>query len=289
MKIKRHHPPRLAFTALALALASSALITGCRKDSREKIDLSNIHTTAAAETMAPETDDSSAESSSEASKAPDAPAGSASTGDKTGQASAAKNISAKINTYTSGKISIEYPSITNMEDQKKAAAIDALLKDNALSVISAFELDGSQDTLAIKCKVLSADRSRITVTYTGSCQRQGGAFPVNLFYSNTIDVGKADNIGFSKFADPYTMAGYVLSDDCEFYNVSPELASELMKYKNDVPIETYTDLFNHADFPIRETFPESFSYEQEGTIFFSIPVPHALGDYAIIKYTPDTK
>ena len=36
-------------------------------------------------------------------------------------------------------------------------------------------------------------------------------------------------------------------------------------------------------------FPEVFSYEEQGTIYVSIPVPHALGDYALIKYTPDTK
>lgn len=302
MKIKQRRTPRLAFALLALALASSALVTGCKKNHREKIDLSNIQTTAAPETMAPETSRAAGTKAPESSSpSGDGTSGSGSSGSTSGHkggstsgskghsASAVKNISTKINTYTSGKVSVEYPSVTNMDDSTKAASIDTLLKDNALSVINAYELDEAQDTLSVKCTVLSADRNRITAAYTGTCQKKDGAYPVNIFYSNTVDVGKADNIGFSRFADPYTMAGYVLSGDCEFYNASPELTAKLMEYKNKTTIEAYTEMFNKADFPIQGTFPESFSYEHEGTIFFSIPVPHALGDYAIVKYTPDTK
>ena len=32
-----------------------------------------------------------------------------------------------------------------------------------------------------------------------------------------------------------------------------------------------------------------FSYEKQGEIYFSIPVSHSLGDYAIVKFTPETK
>lgn len=291
MRIKHHNTPRLIFMVLTITLTATVLMTGCKKNSREKLDLSGIRTTGAAETVAPETSPASTKSQSDTpeTSAASSDGSSSSSGGKTGGASAAKNISAKINTYSSGKVSIEYPSVVNMDDRAKAASIDTLMKDNALSILNAYELDDTQDTLTIKCRLLSADRSRITAAYTGTCQKKDGAFPVNIFFSNTVDVGKADNIGFSKFADPYTMAGYVLSNDCEFYNVTPELAAELMNYKNDTTIETYTNLFNQADFPIRGTFPESFSYEHEGTIFFSIPVPHALGDYAIVRYTPDTK
>lgn len=289
MIIKHRRPSRLAITLLFLAITSASLVTGCKKNHREKIDLSNIQTTAA-ETMAPETSQASSTLADKTSAAADSLSQSGSAGDGKGsQAAAAKKISTKINTYTSGKITIEYPSVMNLDDSAKAASIDALMKENALSILNAYELDSTKDSLSIQCKVLAADRSRITAVYTGTCQTDGGAFPVNLFYSNTIDVNKVDNIGFSRFADPYTMAGYVLSDDCEFYDASPELAAELMRYKNETTIEAYTTLFSQADFPVRDTFPASFSYENEGTIFFSIPVPHALGDYAIVKYTPDTK
>ena len=37
------------------------------------------------------------------------------------------------------------------------------------------------------------------------------------------------------------------------------------------------------------SFPESFCYSHEVFLYFSIPYPHALEDYAIITFTLDGK
>lgn len=274
-----------------IALSAASLISGCKK--REKIDLSSTHTTAA-ETMAPET--SKAETTAAETTASitlDAAIENAanSGGEKTsgnGAASVLTGLKTKINTYTSGKVSIQYPSVT-IDDAEKEAAVNELLKNNALAAIQANGIDETKDAFTIQCKVLSADRNRITVTYTGVSAPEGAAFPTNIFYSNTIDVGKVSNLGLSHFADPYTMAGYVLSDDCLFQEADAALKAELMKAKNDQTLEYYTNLFNSSDFPFEGDFPLCFSYEHEGDIYFSIPVVHALGDYAIVIYTPDNK
>lgn len=277
-----------------LALGASCLAAGCGKDKHEKIDLASSHT--AAETMAPET-----------SKAPETTAGTTAAlsldaavenaanansnktaTDGSGRAPAVTGLKTTVNTYTSGKVSVQYPSVA-LDGSAKEASINSLLKENALSVIQANGIDEAADSLDIQCKVLSADRDRITVTYTGTMAAAKAAYPVNIFYSNTIDVGKVSNLGFSHYADPSAMAGYMLSDRCLFPFAAPELQTELMKAKNGQSLEYYTKLFNGADFPINGQFPPCFSYEQEGDIYFSVPVPHALGDYAIVVYTPDNK
>ncbi|RKJ06218.1 DUF4163 domain-containing protein [bacterium D16-54] len=260
-----------------LALTTAAMVSGCKK-SPEKIDLTSTHTTVA-ETMAPTT---AAQSQPETTAI-----------ETTAEASAAgteaKNISTETSTYSSGKVSIHYPKVLNMEDTQKAAAIDELLKKNALSVLEAWEIQDEEDSLNISCQVLSADRNRLTVVYTGTLAKKDASYPTNVMYSNTIDMARVSDIGFDHFADPYTMAGYVLSGDCVFYNVREDVKAELMKVKNDTSLEAYTDMFTKADFPIEGAFPESFSYEHQGVIYFSIPVPHALGDYAIVMYAPDSK
>ena len=55
--------------------------------------------------------------------------------------------------------------------------------------------------------------------------------------------------------------------------------------------EALTAVFEGADFPLGEEglWPESFSYERQGTIYLSMPVPHALGDYVIVSFVPETK
>lgn len=278
--IKRNfkHASRHTLLLLTLAVSGTCLMTGCKK--KEKLDASSIHTTAA-ETMAaqPETTKDAPEITIDAEEKETTAAAKP----------AVPNITTKKNTYTSGKVSIEYPSVLNLDDKEKAAAIDTMLKDNALSIIKAYSMDETKDSLDIKCHVLSAGRSRITVTYEGTGMAEGAAHPTNFFYSNTIDVQKAENLGFDKFADPYTMAGYVLSGDCQFPKANDAVKADLMKIKNDTSLEEYTKMFQNADFPFEGDFPSSFSYEHEGNIYFSIPVPHAIGDYAIVMYTPDTK
>lgn len=285
--------------AVSLAALSCSLMLGGCKKKPEKIDLSSTHTsaaetmaetTAAPETTAPAASSAAADTASDAAIENAASSnGGSSTNSGTGAASTVKNLSTKIETYTSGKVSIQYPSLSNADASVKKDAIDKLLKDNALSAIAGYNVNEAKDTLAVTCKVLSADRNRITAIYTGTYQAEGAAYPTNLFYSNTIDVNKAANLGFSKFADPYTMAGYVLSSDCVFPQADAALKTELMKAKNEQSIEYYTNLFNSADFTSAGKFPASFSYEHEGNIYFSIPVTHALGDVAIVMYTPENK
>ena len=179
--------------------------------------------------------------------------------------------------------------------------VNKLLNEHALEIIDAYAIDGAKDKLAIKCSVKGADRRRVTAVYTGTYLAEDAAYPVNIFYTNTIDTAHGEDMELTDYADPYTLAGYVLSGDCQFYQAEADVEKELMKVKDDTDIETYTAMFRRADFPYKEAekqaasseapirFPEVFSYEEQGTIYISVPVSHALGDYALIKYTPDTK
>lgn len=278
-----------------LALCATCLTTGCKKK-HEKISLENAPSSTA-ETMALGTSaaptsqvyteafniDPAVENAANANSSEKGTSG------RDGAAVAANNVIATINTYASNSISIQYPSVEKLDDAQKQERINELLKKNALSVLTAFQVDETIDNIDIKCTVLSSDRSRITAIYKGSFFRKGSAHPVNLFYSNTIDVRKEENLGFSHFADPSSMAAYVRSENCVFPNANDALRTQLMKVKNEYSAEYYTGIFKGADFPFEGEFPSCFSYEHNGEIFFSIPVPHELGGYAIIAYTPETK
>uniref|UniRef100_UPI002A80A432 PdaC/SigV domain-containing protein n=1 Tax=Hungatella effluvii TaxID=1096246 RepID=UPI002A80A432 len=221
--------------------------------------------------------------------------------DDSKKADSASSVTTSIHTYTTGNISVEYPVVSNLSKAAVQEKINKLLNEHALEFIKAYGVNESKDSLTVKCRVVSADRRRLTAVYTGSYMPEGGAHPVSLFYTNTIDTALGEDMGLTNYADPYTLAGYVLSGDCQFADADAALEKELMKVKNDTDIETYTEMFRRADFPWKAPkttskdsdeavkFPEVFSYEDQGTIYVSIPVPHALGDFALIKYTPDTK
>lgn len=272
-----------------LILTSSVMLMSCKKK-QEDTDLSGIHTTAQApkETMAPATSAPvEVTTAAETVKAPqdtaDSPDG------------AAANVSAKLETYqdsSSGSVSIQYPVVSNLSDSQTQEAVNKLLFDNA-TAIAGFAAKEGPASIDITCQVVAVDRSRLTAVYKGTMQVQGSAYPTNVFYTNTVDLKQVKSLGFNDYSDAYTMAGYVMSGDVEFYQASPDLTQALLDHRASMSVEQYTQLFDQADFPLSSdpgaSFPESFSYTHEGVLYFSIPVPHALGDYAIVTFNIDGK
>ena len=136
---------------VAAAVLLAVLIPGTKK--HEEIDLSS-HTTAAAETvketMAP------TEAVKETEAVPTA-----------GTIKPSEKVSASVERYTKNSITIEYPVLAGLSDENKLASLNKHLKENALSIIKAFGIDQTKDTADIRCTVISADRSRVVVTYKG--------------------------------------------------------------------------------------------------------------------------
>ena len=211
---------------------------------------------------------------------------------ETGVSESSANVSADIETFTDGTISIQYPVVSNLSDSGTQKAVNELLLANA-TAITRFIPPEDPVTINVTCKVISVDRSRLTAVYEGTQQVQGAAYPTNIFYTNTVDLKQVKSLGFNDYSDAYTMAGYVMSGDVEFYQASPDLTAALLAHRAAMSVEQYTQLFDQADFPLSSSqdasFPESFSYTHEGVLYFSIPVPHALGDYAIVKFNIDGK
>lgn len=272
-----------------LILTSSVMLMSCKKK-QDDTDLSGIHTTAqapketmAAATSAPVEVTTAAETTKAAQEA------------ETGSDGALANVSANIETFqdsSAGSVSIQYPVVSNLSDPQTQKAVNELLFNNATAIAGFVTKDGP-GTIDITCKVISVDRSRLTAVYKGTAQAQGSAYPTNVFYTNTVDLKQVKSLGFNDYSDAYTMAGYLMSDDVEFYQAAPELTQALLNHRASMSVEQYTQIFDQADFPLSSqegaSFPESFSYTHEGVLYFSIPVPHALGDYAIVTFNIDGK
>ena len=263
-----------------VVIAGAVIAVACSSAGKSDIDLASTHTTAAAADPAP-------------TSAP--PASSlATTVDETVPQTEATiqsdtaNISYGIATYTDGDISIRYPVLSHMDDEKKQEEVNQLLKENALSILKAWDVESGDCTIKIDCKVPSLNRKRVTAIYTGGAEDKIAAHPMSLFYTNTVDLAAVKDMGLSDFTDPLAMAGYVLSDDVQLDGPNGDVTKEELR---QMDLDYYTGIFKEADFPFdaSATWPSTFSYEQQGVIYFSVPVSHAVGDYVIVKFTPETK
>ena len=70
-------------------------------------------------------------------------------------------------------------------------------------------------------------------------QADGAAHPVNLFYSNTVDLKDNTNLGLGDFTDSYTMAGYVLSSDVTFFGLDEEQTKAVLESVSYTHLDVY--------------------------------------------------
>ena len=268
----------IAATSAVCALA----FTGCKK--REAVDLSSLHTTAAVEKETiPETTEAPTTAPTEES------------------ADASKNntnfsLKSEIKKETAGKATVEYPVVSNMKDAEKQKQVNALLRTNAMAIADVHP----DQTLSVKATIEAANLKRIVVSYKGELKNPSTSKTENLFYTNTVDLETVQNMRLSDYADAYTVAGYIASGDYKLESVSANEQS-VRSYINSSEKTTdyYFKKLQAADFSGGYTadenstpaasWPEIFSYEKQGIVYVSIPLSSELGNYAIIKYSPDNK
>ena len=269
----------------ALTMFAALSITACKK--HEAVDISGIHTSAAetmAETTSNETkaDPAADNSKSDSSKTDASKAGSSEVEtQKDSNASAALSVKSKIATEKTGKVSIEYPILSNLRDASMTQAVNELLKKEATSIITAWELDTEKDEVSINCDLVSLDKNKAVFTFHGMVNVAETAHPSNVRYAVSVNLNTGSPIGLTAYAD---------ADDVVVVEPADTAAAVKDSIKSSGK-DLWQTVFAECDFTsVKDgTFPQAFSYEKDGDIYLIVPVSHAAGDYALVKYSPETK
>lgn len=124
----------------------------------------------------------------------------------------------------------------------------------------------------------------------------GAVFPQNytinidqkIFYTNTIDLNLVMDINLALYDASETLARYARSSDVNIINATSENLNDIKKYIKRYTVSQLTDMISNADFKNTKmtSWPKCFSYDKDGSLYFSIKLSSKLGNYAIIKYTP---
>ena len=255
------------------------IFTGCKK--KETSDLKSIMTTQANGTMSATTISADKEKLSEAESSKTAASES-----KPASKAGITDIS---QSFSKDKSKISYPRLAGIDSKSN---INTLIEDNAKLSLNSFASDPDSN-VDIKYNIKNQSRNRISIVYTGTVKDGGQSKKV--FFTNNINLETGKSIGLSDYADPLTIANYILSDDVVLENATNAQAAGFEEYKKTLNVDILKALLDDADFPlikendINEGFPKVFSYESGGDIFIAIPMSHELGDYVLVKYSPSTK
>ena len=285
----------LYLTILALPVISA----GCK--SKDTSDLKSIMTTEANGAMSPTTTaaegangamspttiaptSDSKESSSAVTKS-----GKATTAEK--KSSSKSSVIENAQSYSKDKSKISYPKLNGI-DSKIESSVNKAIEDNAKLALDSFTSNAGS-TAELKYNVKNQSRNRMSIVYTGTLKT--GNESKKIIFTNNINLDTGESIGLTDFADPLTIANYILSDDVELENATNTQAAGFSEYKKNLTVDTLKALLEDADFPlikkndVNEGFPKLFSYESGGDIFIAMPLSHELGDYVLVKYSPSTK
>ncbi len=286
----------LYLTILALPVISA----GCK--GKDTSDLKSIMTTEANGAMSPTT------TAAEGANGAMSPTTIAPTSDSKESSSLAETKSDKTTTtekkssskssvtensqsYSKDKSKISYPKLSGI-DSKIESSVNNTIADNAKLALDSFA-SSAGSTVELKYNVKNQSRNRMSIVYTGTLKSVNES--KKIIFTNNINLDTGESIGLTDFADPLTIANYILSDDVELENATNAQAAGFAEYKKTLSVDTLKALLDDADFPlikkndVNEGFPKLFSYESGGDIFIAIPLSHELGDYVLVKYSPSTK
>ena len=286
----------LYLTILALPVISA----GCK--SKDTSDLKSIMTTEANGAMSPTTTAAEGANgamspttiaptsdSKESTSLAETKSGKTTTAEK--KSSSKSSVTENAQSYSKDKSKISYPKLNGI-DSKIESSVNKAIEDNAKLALDSFTSNAGS-TAELKYNVKNQSRNRMSIVYTGTLKT--GNESKKIIFTNNINLDTGESIGLTDFADPLTIANYILSDDVELENATNTQAAGFSEYKKNLTVDTLKALLEDADFPlikkndVNEGFPKLFSYESGGDIYISIPLSHELGDYVLVKYSPSTK
>ena len=281
-------------------LALPVIIAGCK--SKDTSDLKSIMTTEANGAMSPTTTAVEGANgamspttiaptgdSKESTSLAETKSGKTTTGDK--KSSSKSSVTENAQSYSKDKSKISYPKLSGI-NSKIESSVNKAIEDNAKLALDSFTSNAGS-TAELKYNVKNQSRNRMSIVYTGTLKT--GNESKKIIFTNNINLDTGESIGLTDFADPLTIANYILSDDVELENATNTQAAGFAEYKKNLTVDTLKALLEDADFPlikkndVNEGFPKLFSYESGGDIFIAMPLSHELGDYVLVKYSPSTK
>lgn len=281
-------------------LALPVIIAGCK--SKDTSDLKSIMTTEANGAMSPTTTAvggangamspttiAPTSDSKESTSLAETKSGKTTTAEK--KSSSKSSVTENAQSYSKDKSKISYPKLSGI-DSKIESSVNKAIEDNAKLALDSFTSNAGS-TAELKYNVKNQSRNRMSIVYTGTLKT--GNESKKIIFTNNINLDTGESIGLTDFADPLTIANYILSDDVELENATNTQAAGFAEYKKNLTVDTLKALLEDADFPlikkndVNEGFPKLFSYESGGDIFIAMPLSHELGDYVLVKYSPSTK
>lgn len=195
-----------------------------------------------------------------------------------------------------GRIHIEYPQITGLNDKEKEDLINVLIKDDiwqksVQSTVDYYESDGCESgvideiTLDLKYQVAMSSDKLLSVFYTGEGMLDGGMHGTSEIYTITVNLENAKKLQLSDFT---VVDSELVRKIKQSKDITNEAVKEGMsKYGLIGEINDRDDQEIIEGLRLEDNLGFYTFYVTPDALVVSVPVSHASGDYALITLPGD--
>ena len=179
----------------------------------------------------------------------------------------------KMETYTDKNIKINYPQISNLNDNEKQIRLNEMIKTQVLGILENYN-DGINDlNLEMDYEIKYQGKDLLSIQYIGLSATKGAAYPINEYNTANIDLKNEQLLKLSdvvtindNFIEKFNSGKYVAYSKSLNLESEGALIDALHNFDNNSLIESLN----------KET--TNFYYTMD-TLVVSIELPHVLGDH----------
>lgn len=176
-------------------------------------------------------------------------------------------------TFINDKIIINYPQISNLNDEDKQKKINELIKVEALKIQEDYKVDISNLNLNMDYEIMYNGSDLLSIYYSGLAMIKNAAYPINEINTTNIDMEKVQLL---------TLSDVVTIDD-DFINKFKE--GKYKAYSEDLNLESagaLNDALNSFEGnELMENFKQNIAnfYFTNDSLVVSADVIHVMGDH----------
>lgn len=186
--------------------------------------------------------------------------------------------------YEEGVLKVQYPQLTNMEDQEKQQRINEMIKSAVIPIA-----DENLSSCEFTCETATKGAGIVSFIFRGYSYYEGAAYPNNTVKTLNIDLNTEKNIRLKDFADlSAVVSSLELAEGYTIVNEGVELL-DFSAFLNNGSVTDYamTLLDFDIDTANLDLIPAGFSAIRGNHLVLFIEAEHAMGDYVELEFQTD--
>lgn len=194
--------------------------------------------------------------------------------------------------FAGERVFITYP-VFSLEDKEFSEKINQKEKEDALRILEYFDVDVEKDMLDITYEIADITKDWISIVYCGTYSRVDAAYPTEVCYTSNLSLQDGSHLRVSHMEQPEWLAEQIEKGEYRIIGEEEELTEAVKSQIFALTKEELISCLVCADFGTEsyEAYPGWFSFwstiGEETRISLVVPVPHVLGDYAVLEISSE--